>query len=135
MKRPIWTRKRRAKGGKRPDLGISLKSRWEANYARYLSHLQAKGKIVGWAYEPKEFAFEQIQRGVRFYKPDFRVDLPDGTHFYVEIKGYMDAKSRVALKRMAKFYPDIRVRVVDAKEYADIERVYRYLLPNWESPE
>jgi hypothetical protein len=95
---------RRAKSGKRKDLGgLHVRSAWEANYARYLNWLLVHGQIGGWAYEPQLFIFYGIRRGVRAYLPDFKVLLNDGSFEFHEIKGYMDAKSKLKLKRMAKY--------------------------------
>ena len=44
---------------------IYFRSRWEANYARYLQWLKDRGEIVDWEYEPETFWFEKIKRGVR----------------------------------------------------------------------
>jgi hypothetical protein len=67
--------------------------------------LKEAEKIKEWEHEPQTFWFETIKRGVRSYLPDFKVTLHDGTHYWVEVKGYMDAKSHTKLKRFAKYYP------------------------------
>jgi hypothetical protein len=120
----------RPSGGYRPDLGIYVRSRWEANFARYLNFLVQVGDIVGWEYEPETFEFP-VSRGNRFYKPDFRVHETNGTTTYYEVKGYMDRDSRVKLARMARYYPDRRVVVVDARFMADIRSIAR-LIEGWE---
>jgi len=86
-----------AKGGKRKNLDdIYFRSAWEANYARYLNFVDIK-----WEYEPKEFEFEEIKRGTRFYTPDFY--LPGGDR-WIEIKGYFDDKSQTKIKRFKKYH-------------------------------
>lgn len=40
------------KQGFREDLGFSVRSRWEANFARYLKLLKEQGEILGWGYDP-----------------------------------------------------------------------------------
>lgn len=123
-----------ARRGRRPDLGDTFfRSAWEANYARYLDLLVRRRFITAWAYEPDTFWFERIRRGVRSYTPDFRVDRSDGSCYYVEVKGWMDAKSKTKLKRMAKYHPTVELRVVGAKEYREIERKLAGAIPNWES--
>jgi hypothetical protein len=94
----------------------------EANYARYLEFLKVQGEISEWEHEPETFYFEGLKRGKNNYRPDFRVTQNDGTIYYVEVKGYMDARSRTVLKRMAKYHPNIRVQVVDSKRYRVIAR-------------
>lgn len=123
----------RGAAGYREDLGpIYFRSRWEANYARYLNWLMANGEIESWEYEPDTFWFEAIKRGVRSYKPDFKI-REKGKTYYVEVKGYMDAKSATKIKRMRIYYPDIELRVIAQKEYRDISRSVSALIPEWET--
>lgn len=123
----------RAKGGRRPDIGdMYFRSAWEANYARYLKWLQARGDIDRWEYEPETFWFLSIKRGVRSYKPDFRV-WEKGGSYLVEIKGWMDPKSKTKLKRMKKYYPHERVDVVGPKQYADLKAKLSRIIPSWEA--
>lgn len=120
-----------SKGGYREDLKLYVRSAWEANYARYLNWLQQTGNIASWEYEPCEFEFTKIKRGTRFYKPDFKVTDNNGSVEYHEVKGYMDSTSRTKLKRMAKYYPEVVVIVVDRDGYRAIARQMRGL-PGWE---
>lgn len=121
------------KGGKRADLGdLYVRSAWEANYARYLNWLVEIGEIVEWEFEPDEFEFVGIKRGTRFYIPDFKIHNCDGTIEYHEVKGYMDAASATKLKRMAKYYPDVRVKVIDKKCYRALASQLRSVIPEWE---
>jgi hypothetical protein len=80
---------RNAKGGFREDLGLYVRSAWEANWARYLTWLVSLGEIRKWEYEPETFEFP-IRKGSRFYTPDFRVVNRDETVEYHEVKGYLD---------------------------------------------
>lgn len=109
-----------------------FRSRWEANYARYLEWLIVQGHVVKWEHEPKTFWFENIKRGVRSYLPDFRVELPGGYVEYHEVKGWMDGKSKTKLKRMAKYYPDVTLVLIDAPRYRAIAKKMRYIIPGWE---
>jgi hypothetical protein len=123
----------RCKYGKREDLGGQFfRSRWEANYARYLNLQQAKGLIASWEYEAETFWFEAIKRGVRSYTPDFKVTEKTGTVYFAEVKGWMDPKSKTKIKRMAKYHPSVRLRVVGEKEYREIERKLGAVIPGWE---
>ncbi len=100
----------RVRGGRRADLDNKyFRSRWEANYARYLNWLVAKKEIAGWEFEPKTFYFEAIKRGTRSYTPDFRIQNNDGSFEWHEVKGWMDQKSQTKLNRMAKYYPDEKI--------------------------
>lgn len=124
--------KGRHKGGKRADLGgLYVRSRWEANWARYLNFLQSQGQIISWAYEPETFEFP-IKRGTRFYTPDFKVILPDGSVEYHEVKGYMTPESKTRAKRMAKYYPRIKIVMVERERYQGVARTMRALIPEWE---
>lgn len=124
----------RAKRGYRDDLpGIYFRSRWEANYARYLNLLKTRGDIEHWEYEPDVFWFEAILRGVRSYKPDFKVWEKGQEPYYIEVKGWMDAKSVTKLKRMAIYHPGVRVDVVDQVAYKEIASKLGRMIPGWES--
>lgn len=123
----------RAKRGYREDLGKTFfRSSWEANYARYLNFLKSRGTISGWEFEPDTFWFAGIKRGVMSYLPDFRVTRPNGSVYYVEVKGWMDDKSKTKLKRMAKYHPDIELEVVASKQYREIEQKLSGAIPHWE---
>jgi hypothetical protein len=120
------------KSGKREDIGIFVRSAWEANYARYLNWLKAQGEIQKWDYEKETFEFEGIKRGTRFYTPDFRVWNKDGAIEYHEIKGWMHPKGKTALKRMKKYHPHIKIVLIQQKEYRALARAVSQLVPNWE---
>lgn len=123
----------RCAGGKRPDLGENyFRSSWEANYARYLNWRKGRGEIFDWAYEADTFWFHKILRGTRSYKPDFKVwDREGAEPHYVEVKGWMDQKSKTKLARMAKYYPDIRVELFGAKDYRGLKNLAP-VIPGWE---
>lgn len=122
----------RARGGRRADLGnVYFRSAWEANYARYLNWLVGKGEIERWEYEPQTFWFLAVKRGVRSYTPDFLV-WEKGNSYFVEVKGWMDPKSKTKLKRMKQYYPNIRVDVVGQRQYDGIKSAVSRLVPGWE---
>lgn len=108
------------------------RSRWEANYARYLQYLLEKGDIQKWEHEPKTFWFENIKRGTRSYLPDFLVTENSGDANYHEVKGWMDAKSKTKLKRFAKYYPEETLILIQKKEYAQIEKSLGSIIEGWE---
>lgn len=99
---------------------IYFRSIWEPNYALYLDFLIKNKQIKKWDYETDTFWFEKIKRGVRSYKPDFKVVNTDDTIEYHEVKGYMDAKSKTKLKRMKIYFPDVKMILIDQKVYKDI---------------
>lgn len=121
------------KAGRREDLGnVRYRSKMEANVARYLKFLREHGDIRSWEYEPKTFWFERIRRGCTSYKPDFRIIEKDGREVWYEVKGYMDNKSRVKLRRMKIYFPEVKILVIDQEQYRSIMK-YRNLITGWEN--
>lgn len=108
------------------------RSRWEANYARFLQWLKERGDIVKWEHEPETFWFEQIKRGCRSYLPDFRVTENNGNIVYHEVKGWMDDRSKTKIKRMAKYYPKTKLIIIDGPIYKDIKKKMSRLIDGWE---
>jgi hypothetical protein len=123
----------RAKSGKREDIGIYVRSSWEANIARYLNWMKSIGAIFAWEYEADTFWFLNFKRGTRSYTPDFKIwDRAGDTPYYWEVKGWMDQKSQTKLSRMAKYYPDVKVIVIGSAEYKAIRNQARRVVPGWE---
>jgi hypothetical protein len=108
-----------------------FRSSWESNVAKYLQWLKEKGEIKEWEYEATTFWFEKIKRGVRSYTPDFKITEKDGTHNYIEVKGWMDTKSRTKLKRMAKYYPNETLHLYDESVYNDLKKKISKIC-NWD---
>jgi predicted transcriptional regulator len=116
----------RARGGKREDLNnIYFRSSWEANMARYYNFVG-----IEWEFEPKTFVFTNITRGSVSYTPDFYLPKEDR---WVEVKGWMDSKSKTKLKRFQKQYPDeyAKLEIITGKEYKEFAK-YKRLIPGWE---
>lgn len=109
-----------------------FRSRWEANYARYLEWLRARGEIQSWEHEPETFWFDGIKRGAMSYLPDFRVIERNGLMAYHEVKGWMDARSKTKIARMGRYFPHIRLIVIDAKSYKTLARQMAPLIAAWE---
>jgi hypothetical protein len=123
----------RGKGGRREDLGGRFfRSSWEANWARYLNWLVSLGEIASWDYECETFEFHKIKRGSRFYTPDFKLTLNDGRIEFHEVKGYMDERSATMLRRMAKYYPKVTLKVIAGKDYSAMVKKIGALLPGLE---
>lgn len=86
--------------------GITMRSRLEADFARYLDSLS-----VQWVYEPEVFG--PVGGG---YLPDFRIDRPDGSD-YIEVKPTV-AEVPLAKARMEIIWqtrPDAALVVVCAE--------------------
>jgi hypothetical protein len=114
------------------DKRIYARSAWEGNFARYLQFLKERKTIVDWQHEPDTFWFEKIKRGVRSYLPDFKVFHINGTVEYYEVKGYYDAKSKTKTKRMAKYFPHIKLVLIDSEWFKRNRPKLKGLLPDWE---
>lgn len=134
---------RHTKSGYRKDLGMNLRSNWEANFSRILNAYE-----ILFEFEPKVFTFP-IKRGTKGYTPDFYFTKSDE---WVEIKGYLDDKSKLKLKRFKRYYPDEFAKLTfviskyssDAKRFAqeleiptvmfyeDIKSAYMQNIPYWE---
>lgn len=123
-----WKQGWREVGGKR----IYFRSKWEANYGRYLQFLLEKEEIQNWEHEPDIFWFEGIRRGCVSYLPDFKVVEKNGETTYHEVKGWMDAKSKTKLKRMKKYHPNVKLVVIQAEQYREIGRKLGGLIEGWE---
>ncbi len=108
------------------------RSAWEANYAHYLEWLRIRGEIISWEHEPETFWFEGIKRGTMSYLPDFRVVEKNGEIRYHEVKGWMDARSRTTIARMAKYHPKIQLIVIDGKAYRGIAKIMKPIIGSWE---
>jgi hypothetical protein len=111
---------------------IYFRSKSEANYAYYLEWLANQKTIMGWLHEPKTFWFEGIKRGCVSYLPDFQVLNYDGTSYWVEVKGWMDAKSKTKIRRFRKYFPQEKLVVIDETWFRANARKLKLIIPNWE---
>lgn len=114
-------------GGKRNF----YRSRWEYRYALYLEFMKKHKHIVEWEHEPKTFWFEGIKRGTNNYKPDFKVVFPSGNEEWIEVKGYMDSKSATKIKRMAKYHPDVKLRVIGKEWFKENGSKLKNIISGW----
>lgn len=101
---------------------IFFRSKWEANYALYLDWLIDHKEIIKWEFEPDTFMFEAIKLGTRSYTPDFKIFNNNGDIEYHEVKGYMDSKSKTKLKRFAKYYPYLKLVLIDSVTYSLLKK-------------
>jgi len=76
---------------------VSMRSRWEVAYARYLDHNDG-----AWEYEPQTF----ILSNGSSYTPDFYLS---GDHVYVEIKGWLTPSSQ---KKIDEFKASHKLRLL-----------------------
>jgi hypothetical protein len=117
---------------------------------RVLRVLQARGVVLSATYEPTTFRFTPqpdrrvngvrrplrgVRQGVVLYRPDFRVQWADGRDpcvTYWEVRGYMSPQNKTALRRMALYYPDVTIELIDRTAYRTLEKQFRALIPEWE---
>lgn len=91
---------------------LFVRSRWDGNICAYLEYLKQTGKIKRWAYENKTFWFKGVKRGTNNYKPDLWIEENDGREVYIEVKAYWTDKDTVKMKRMKKYFPDVKIFVL-----------------------
>ena len=138
--------KKTVRQGIRKDLGIYLRSSWEANVARWLNY-----QGLMWIYEPKVFYFEGIKSGTMTYCPDFYLPRDD---IWLEVKGQMIPEARTAIRRFKKFFPeefcklraitgslktqatkffrDPKIQVPIMAYYNELKREFQDIVPGWE---
>lgn len=105
------------------DLGHHCRSNWEANYIRYLLWTNRKYK-----YEPETFVIILPNGEKGTYTPDFLVDGKE----WQELKGW---ETRSKIKKWELFqqqYPNEKFTLIDRNKYKKIEKLYKYIIPNWE---
>lgn len=102
-----------ARGGYRKDLKQYFRSKMEANIARYYNYIK-----INWFYEPREYKFEKIKRGTKYYKPDFYLPAPE--RLFIEVKGYFRPIDKTKLRRFKKYYPEefARLRFIIPDKYS-----------------
>ena len=108
-----------------------LKSLWEKRYCLYLSFMKKHRHVLDYWYEPETFWFEGIKRGTTSYRPDFKVLFPSGNFEYIEVKGYETSKDRTKYKRMSKYHPDVKLRVVGKDWFKTNSPMLKKVIPNW----
>lgn len=123
-------------GGKRVVGGKEcfFRSGWEFRWALRLQWLKQNGAIAEWEHEPDTFEFP-IRHGTTRYTPDFRITRSDGTVYYEEVKGWQRPRGQTQIRRMAKYHPDVELRVIYADEYRDEMRRFGKLMEQVESAE
>jgi hypothetical protein len=115
------------------DRRVYCRSLWEKRYTFYLEFLKAHGVIRDWRKEKITFWFKGIRRGVCSYLPDFEVTNLNGSVEFHEVKGYLDKRSQTKHRRMAKYYPQVKLVVIGADWFRRNGRQLRNLVPGWTS--
>ena len=111
------------------------RSKWEANYARYLQELKKAGIILSWEHEPDNFIMFTKEGKPTSYIPDFTViRLVDGKKYYNyhEVKGWVDDRSKYKIDEFKKRYGDCFLNVIYANEYKKIEKEVASKIEEWE---
>lgn len=108
----------RGRGGHRDDISLYVRSRWEANFARYLKHTNQD-----FEYEKHSFVLSDG----RTYTPDFKV----GNKFY-EVKGWWTAAAKEKFEIFKETYPEVEVQIIDEIGYGLIQERYASSIPTWE---
>lgn len=138
--------------GKRPDLGLFLRSGWEADYLRYLKFTCVSSEVQ---YEPQTFSFVEhgVKHGTMGYTPDFKIRDPYNGYRWVEVKGFLKAEDKTKLNRFKKFFPEEFARlhavcggptsatwkffeklgVKHITNFLDLKKQFKNIIPNWES--
>jgi hypothetical protein len=115
------------------DKQITFRSNWEQNYSFYLEWLKQNGEIAEWEYEPERYNFDMKEGNIMVrigtYLPDFRVTNNDGTQYLVEVKGKKQGMRK--LQRMKKYYPHLKIKLIQAAEYNALKKQVGKLL-NWQ---
>lgn len=115
------------------DQKIYARSIWESNIGRWLEYQRKQGWILAWKHEPKTFWFEGIKRGCVSYKPDYQVFIDEDSWYWIEVKGFYDAKSKTKIKRFKKYFPNEELRVLDKEFFKKNNAKLRLLISGWES--
>jgi len=104
----------------RKDLGIYLRSNWEANYARILNY-----HGLAWKYENEIFDLK-IDGTHLTYRPDFYLIEENK---YVEVKGYWS--NETSKKKFEEFAKNHTIELIDWGTYSNLCCRYSELI-DWE---
>lgn len=127
------------------EAGVVVRSGWEANVARLLVWLEARGDVLAWEYEPRTYYFTkaagatttkgtEYRHGPYRFTPDFEVMWANRKEDEIwEIKGRTHAGDKTRLKRFRIHYPAeaARLRWIGPKEYRELEKMWSRVVPGW----
>jgi len=107
--------------GYREDLGLTLRSTWEANLIRIFKY-----KGVKFEYEPEHFDLDNLGS----WTPDFKIQL--GTkEYFIEVKGYANKKFRQKLGKFKRLY-NKHLLIIDESRYRKLENKFANSIKEWE---
>jgi len=106
----------------RKDLGLVLRSSWEANIARLFKYLG-----INFEYEKHHFLLEKGDSS-QTYIPDFFLE----GNIIVEVKGFWDAESLKKVWLLKEQHKDYTLLTLDADMYLNLDKEYRNRVPEWE---
>lgn len=87
---------------------------------------------------PMAMGLAGVSRGSTNYTPDFGVEwrvrptTKDGRSIiggYVEVKGYMDARSKIVIDRARRYFPAMRLDVITSQDMGILRRQVGGLVP------
>jgi hypothetical protein len=109
--------------GFRKDLDRSFKSSWESNVARIFML-----NNICWEYESNHCKFDLVDSLmiIDFYLPEKDI--------YIEVKGYLNLKSKEKMKSFINKYPEEskKVFIIDSDVYNVLKDKYQNLIKEWE---
>lgn len=109
------------KCGFREDIGHYVRSRWEANFARFLKFMN-----IEYEYEPQTFILSTKQG----YTPDFQIK---NSNLFIEIKGYMNDKSKTQIELFRREYPQYELAILGVNEYPNFKKCFNiFRIQGWE---
>ena len=112
----------------------------EAQYYEHLLELKEAGEITEIILQPHMELIPKFEKnGVKYrnmvYTPDFLVYKPDGTHEYIEVKGFSDVSALLRRKSFDYKYPDnliwitgthsVNKRFTEWRDYDEVQRERR----------
>ncbi|MBU3913457.1 MAG: hypothetical protein KKE50_05180 [Nanoarchaeota archaeon] len=107
----------------RDDLSHFCHSKWEANYCRYLLWTNKRYK-----YEPKTFILALPDGKKTGYTPDFFVE----NEGWQELKGWENRSETKKWEIFQQQYPNEKFELISRDKYKNIEKLYKFIIPNWE---
>lgn len=111
----------RGKVGFRDDINHFVRSTWEANFARFLQFMK-----IDYEYEKHRFKLSNDSA----YSPDFFIK---DSGLFIEIKGYMDDKSKEKIKLFRKEYPQYKLKILGVNEYPKFKEIFHiFRIKGWE---
>lgn len=114
------------------------RSLYEINFAHFLEWQRRQGLIKDWLHEPRTFEFpkDAYKLGPFYYKPDFKVIDCDGSHRWVEVKGFLNPASKKKIARFNKHHGKAEglIELIGPEWFkAAFKQGLNKIIPGWES--